>query len=108
MTSKIDFETKGQLISKANRQALDSPKKTNERICFFLTRRVVPFFRFFGESTVRRFVYNFNLPLNAQRALEVPGKVVFFGSQYMSSVFLRYPMKIQRSLFAYPNMYAFT
>ena len=29
------YPAKGQLISKANCQAIDSPKKTNQRICFF-------------------------------------------------------------------------
>ena len=62
-------QSKGQLISKANCQAVDSPKKTNEWICFFWLEELLCsevkclLYVFFGESTARRFVYDFNLPL---------------------------------------------
>ena len=59
---------KGQLISKANCQAVDSTKnQTNEFAFFDLKSCYVvksnAFRWFFGESTARRFVYNFKLPL---------------------------------------------
>ena len=47
MTSKIDFETKGQLISKANRQAEDSSKKRTHEFVFTSMQRV--FVRFLEE-----------------------------------------------------------
>ena len=73
--------TKGQLSLKANCQAVDPPKKNEWTNLVFLTWRVamlwsqMPFVRFFlenlrhavffGESTARRFFYDFTLPLDS-------------------------------------------
>ena len=43
----------------------------------------MPFVRFFGESTARRFVYDFNLPLAPKWPIPVP----FFGMNHQKSNF---------------------
>ena len=55
---------KGQLISKANCQAVDYPKMHKWHLTLlFKSKKANLFVRFFGESTARCFVYDFFLPL---------------------------------------------
>ena len=74
-------KAKSQLVSKANCQAVDSTKnQTNEFAFFYLKSCYVvksnAFRCFFGESTARRFVYDFNLPLVRRKLFLEPTCII--------------------------------
>ena len=61
--AKIMQNTKGQLISKANCQAEDSPKKRMNEFIFTTVRRI--FVRFLGESSALLVCFRNQLTFNS-------------------------------------------
>ena len=64
-TPVLTYRAKGQLISKADLGAADSPKKTKRTNLFYFdmkskkARKTNLFVRFFGESTARKSAFGF-------------------------------------------------
>ena len=86
---------KGQLISKANCQAEDSPKKRTNEFVFTSMRRV--FVRFLGESSARKKRFEIIWPLEA--ILNAQNQQVKLDNSYKSLCYFSLKIRTTNTIF---------